>query len=940
MAHRHDAKLDKFFFNTAWEVVSEAVGRLGGHSMRHECDQLKSKTLERKTNEVINELKQSIESHKAKMKSTVKRMKTSYRIVVHEKAKVKQKLKSVQEQIAAEQDEVIPKHIREQMKEQIKDWQKKDDMFVATRASDYVIKCLENHNCVTLTAPAGVGKSFIARHTALILQRKGYKIIPVYFPIDIRNYYQPGKHTVFIVDDVCGNFTANQQQIESWRQLLPLLNTIIADKCCKIIVSCRLQVYKDDKFNILPPFKSCECNLISDELRLISEEKIQIANMYMGTRCEGLNEVAKQCEFFPLLCYLYHDKGDVDATEFFKNPFDVYKNELDNLCRHGEEGNYKVCSLALCVLLNNQNIVKWFRGKVTSEQRKIIEDTCEACKLNKNTPKAVLKEALDTLDGTFIHTQNGIYRTLHDKLFDFLAHYFGHKMIECLIDHGDSDLVRERFLWQKSPDDKDNVDFIIEIPDEYIESYLERLIKDWSFGRVTCVFDNTNLAVSSFRQQLVRYLLQLDKSQQVALASTKDTAIQKGIYGSGNTPLILSCYLGFTDMVQWLLHNDVDVDQCRDDGVTGMYMACQEGETTIVNILLDNNPNLDLCDNEGVTALYWACYEGHTAIVKMIIEKNHKVNICNNNGRSPLYRACLNGHTDIVRLLLETDAYVDLCDNFDCSPLYMASQSGHTDIVRLLLERDANVNLFDKSGNSPLIQACMNEHIEIVRLLLGKNPNVDLCNNDGSTPLIRSCIKNNISIVQLLIDHKPNINAQTYDGGNALYFSALNGNERITQLLLENNADCNICIHSKQCIAYTLTNHPRITLEQEKQAFLYSFDKSTSSNLKDYVRKKSVDYAFDVVAGSTPLHIACFMGRTDIVRCLLDHSANINLAKEDGTTPLFYACEVGHHDIVRILLDKGANLEMCRLDRKSPLNIATDNGHHGVVEMVANYQSA
>ncbi|CAG2188832.1 unnamed protein product [Mytilus edulis] len=103
------------------------------------------------------------------------------------------------------------------------------------------------------------------------------------------------------------------------------------------------------------------------------------------------------------------------------------------------------------------------------------------------------------------------------------------------------------------------------------------------------------------RQQLVRYLLQLDRSQQVASASTKDTAIPKGVYGSGNTPLILSCYLGFTDMVQWLLHNDVDVDQCRDDGVYGMYMACQEGETTIVNMLLENNPNLDLCDNEGVT---------------------------------------------------------------------------------------------------------------------------------------------------------------------------------------------------------------------------------------------------------------------------------------------------------------------------------------------------
>ncbi|VDI08412.1 Hypothetical predicted protein [Mytilus galloprovincialis] len=100
----------------------------------------------------------------------------------------------------------------------------------------------------------------------------------------------------------------------------------------------------------------------------------------------------------------------------------------------------------------------------------------------------------------------------------------------------------------------------------------------------------------------------------------------------------------------------------------------------------------------------------------------------------------------------------------------------------------------------------------------------------------------------------------------------------------------------------------------------------------------SVDYAFDVVARSTPLHIACFIGRTDIVLSLLDHNASINMAKEDGTTPLFYACEVRHYNIVRILLDKGANLEMCRLDNKSPLNIATDNRHVDVEEIVTNYQ--
>ncbi|CAG2243154.1 unnamed protein product [Mytilus edulis] len=208
-------------------------------------------------------------------------------------------------------------------------------------------------------------------------------------------------------------------------------------------------------------------------------------------------------------------------------------------------------------------------------------------------------------------------------------------------------------------------------------------------------------------------------------------------------------------------------------------------------------------------------------------------------------------------------------------------------------------------------------HTDIVKLLLEKNPNVDLCDNDGFTPLICACISNHTSIVQLLIKHKPNIDAQTYDGGNALYFSARNGNVEITQLLLENNADCNICIHSKQSITDTFTNHPSKTLDKAKQELFDSLVENTSSHVTDYVNKKSVDYAFDVIAGSSPLHIACFIGRTDVVRCLLNHNADINMTKEDGTTPLFYGSEVGHEDIVRLLLDKGADTQICRLDGKS-----------------------
>ncbi|CAC5360516.1 unnamed protein product [Mytilus coruscus] len=619
-----------------------------------------------------------------------------------------------------EQDEVIPKNIRDQIEKEIKDWEKKDESFVTTRASEYVIECLQDNSCLTLTAPSGVGKSFIARHTSLVLQKEGYKIIPVRKPDDIRDYYQTGKKTVFIVDDICGNFTANQQQVESWQQLLPVINTIIADKCCKIIVSCR--------------------------------EKQR------------------------------------DVKEFFKNPFIVYQNELDSLNRCGVEGNYKICSLALLVLFNNQLKEKWFKGKVTNEQRHIIEDTCEACRLNRSTSKAELKWALFTLDGTFVYKQNGIYKTVHDKLFDFLAHYFGQKMIECLIDHGDSDLVHERFIWRQSPDDKNSkIDFIIEVPDDYLEAYLERFIKDWSAGKVEVVFCNNNLGEPLFIQQLLQHSKQLDKSQQVTLANTKDIVLSKEYHGSGTTPLIQTCFDGYTDMVQWMLHNDVDVDQCRDDAVTGLNMASQEGYTDVVKmllernpnvnlcgnnglrLLLEKNPNVDLCDNDGCSPLYMANQNEYTDVVKLLLERKSNVDICGNNGCNPLYKASQIGKTDIVRLLLEKNPNVDICDNDGCSPLNMASQNGYTDVVKLLLERNPNVDICGNNGCSPLYKASQIGKTDIVRLLLEKNPNVDLCDNDGCSPLNMSSQNGYTDVVKLLLERNPNVDICGNNGCSSLY---------------------------------------------------------------------------------------------------------------------------------------------------------------------------
>ncbi|RYP52905.1 hypothetical protein DL768_002001 [Monosporascus sp. mg162] len=87
----------------------------------------------------------------------------------------------------------------------------------------------------------------------------------------------------------------------------------------------------------------------------------------------------------------------------------------------------------------------------------------------------------------------------------------------------------------------------------------------------------------------------------------------------------------------------------------------------------------------------------------------------------------------------------------------------------------------------------------------------------------------------------------------------------------------------------------------------------------------------------TPLHEACWEGKDDIVRILLDHAiqhgADLNIQDEDGCTPLDDACQAGWESIVTMLLDsKATNVNCVDSMGFTPLITAARYGHEAIVE--------
>jgi ankyrin repeat protein len=82
----------------------------------------------------------------------------------------------------------------------------------------------------------------------------------------------------------------------------------------------------------------------------------------------------------------------------------------------------------------------------------------------------------------------------------------------------------------------------------------------------------------------------------------------------------------------------------------------------------------------------------------------------------------------------------------------------------------------------------------------------------------------------------------------------------------------------------------------------------------------------------TPLCAASCWGFTAIVRALLTHGADPNLAEDDTWTPLRWAAAHGHEQIVRELLAAGANPDL-----RAPIGDAARRGSLGVVRALLEY---
>lgn len=259
--------------------------------------------------------------------------------------------------------------------------------------------------------------------------------------------------------------------------------------------------------------------------------------------------------------------------------------------------------------------------------------------------------------------------------------------------------------------------------------------------------------------------------------------------------------------------------------------------------------------------------------------------------------------------------------------LHQAALWGNAELVEdLLLNGDQVhfINSVDMHGRAALHGAATNSDETCTRILLqtGANPNMACGIRDHcKTPLHVAAELGNASTVRLLLEYGADILARDSEGLTATDVAERAGHSQVVDIL-RSAAD---------------------EQEQKRQdSYLGLWHACSSANVEDATRileelGSEAESVVNSISGgcNTLLYKACEDGHTDIVNLLLKFGADGRIHPVTHYSPLYIACYYGRKDIAKIMLEHFPELvREPTMEQWMPTHAAALGGHVEVLDLL------
>ena len=393
--------------------------------------------------------------------------------------------------------------------------------------------------------------------------------------------------------------------------------------------------------------------------------------------------------------------------------------------------------------------------------------------------------------------------------------------------------------------------------------------------------------------------------------------------------------------------------------------AVMRGDSIAVRRLLTQKADVNAPQADGATALHWAVYQGDFATVDLLLNSGANVKVANGFGATPLSMAAENGDPAIVKRLLDAGADANERMGNSDTALMMAARTGNVATMQLLLDRGADVNAKEAArGTTALMWAVAQRHPAAVQLLVDRGANVSASSNPawqerpvsyakasdprpsrkrglfgnqigprnmrgtdggGLTPLVFAARTNDLESVRILLAAGADVNQVTNYGWSPLLVAIQNRYLQLASFLLDRGANPNLANKGGWSPLYIAVDNRNIeggdypvrkadmdTLEFIKKLV----DKGANVNwrVKDSTWFRTVFTSQWVhEEGATAFWRASQSSDLAVMKVLLEHGADPNIATTINVTPLQVAAGIGWVEGVTYEWSKEANIEAVKL---------------------------
>ena len=389
-------------------------------------------------------------------------------------------------------------------------WIQNDVSFVKTMATEIYTELVHNSISITLVGNPGIGKTSLMRHIALQLVNIGYDIVPIHSPYKLLQYFNPSCKQVFVIDDPIGIHQLNKQKLFEWREHDTLIIQKLLKSKSKLLSTVRLSICNNSMFTSLQSL-----NLSLYKLNVSLADRQNIFRCYFGKShaCFNLtNEVLLCHDCFPLLCHIYScskDKGN--AQDFFRYPFEVFKEQLDSLWKTSKE----VYNLLLLLALHDGRLSKptFMDFHKKTENNKMSLCILEILRESKLSKLGMLERTVAYKDVFFVENEHSIV-FIHCMVKDVICKLLVLKHPCLFLKYSSSNFIRERIRLNKCLHSKDIPKaHLIILSEEFTTSYMKRMLKEIVRGSAEKVFCHSQAKSPSFQDEVIEHLTRLSNEK-------------------------------------------------------------------------------------------------------------------------------------------------------------------------------------------------------------------------------------------------------------------------------------------------------------------------------------------------------------------------------------------------------------------------------------------